>query len=163
MRLPIHDRYDFTLPATPVVRVEEAISEKLVRYRRVSLARDLYDLQWYATSGGPFDEALVRRLWVLKVYRDVVVDARGTKPISQTRFCGRAIHATSAGRTSAISPDLFGSMNGSQRFRPGTNSLPDSTPTRTGGLAAMNGIYSKFSASWHRFGCREGDLADNTA
>lgn len=80
VRLPIHDRYDFTLPPTPVVRVEEAISEKLARYRRVSLARDLYDLQWFATSGA-LDEAIIRRLWVLKVYRDVVVDGRGTKPI----------------------------------------------------------------------------------
>lgn len=78
--LPIHERYDFTLPATPVVRAEEAIAEKLARYRRVSLARDLYDLQWYATAGA-MDEALVRRLWVLKVYRDITVDGRGTKPI----------------------------------------------------------------------------------
>jgi len=78
--LPIHDRYDFTMPPTPVIRAEEAVSEKLARYRRVSLARDLYDLQWFATSG-VLDEALTRRLWVLKVYRDVVVDGRGTKPI----------------------------------------------------------------------------------
>jgi uncharacterized protein len=81
VRLPIHDRYDFTLQPTPVVRVEEAVSEKLARYRRVSLARDLYDLQWFATSGA-LDEVLTRRLWVLKVYRDVVVDGRGTKPVS---------------------------------------------------------------------------------
>jgi len=80
VRLPIHDRYHFILPPTPVVRVEEAVAEKLARYRRVSLARDLYDLQWFATSGA-FDEALIRRLWVLKVYRDVVVDGRGTKPV----------------------------------------------------------------------------------
>jgi predicted nucleotidyltransferase component of viral defense system len=80
VRLPIHDRYDFVLPTTPVVRVEEAVAEKLARYRRVSLARDLYDLQWFATSGA-LDESLVRRLWVLKVYRDVVVDTRGTKPV----------------------------------------------------------------------------------
>ena len=46
----------------------------------MSLARDLYDLQWFATSGA-FDQALIRRLWVLKVYRDVVVDGRGTKPV----------------------------------------------------------------------------------
>ena len=80
VRLPIHDRYDFLLPPTPVVRVEEAVSEKLARYRRVSLARDLYDLQWFATSGA-LDISLIRRLWVLKVYRDVVVDGRGTKPV----------------------------------------------------------------------------------
>ncbi len=80
IRLPIHDRYDFTLPPTPVVRAEEAVSEKLARYRRVALARDLYDLQWFATSG-VLDEALTRRLWVLKAYRDVVVDGRGIKPV----------------------------------------------------------------------------------
>lgn len=78
--LPIHQRYDFRLPPTPVVTVEEAVAEKLARYRRVSLARDLYDLQWYATAGA-MDEPLTRRLWVLKVYRDIVVDGRGTKPI----------------------------------------------------------------------------------
>lgn len=78
--LPIHARYDFELPALPVVRTEEAIAEKLARYRRVPLARDLYDLHWYA-SAGALDEVLVRRLWVLKVYRDIVVDGRGTKPI----------------------------------------------------------------------------------
>lgn len=80
LRLPIHDRYNFTLPPTPLVRAEEAISEKLARYRRVSLARDLYDLQWFATSH-VLDESLTRRLWVLKVYRDVVVDGRGSKPV----------------------------------------------------------------------------------
>ncbi|MBM7789957.1 nucleotidyl transferase AbiEii/AbiGii toxin family protein [Tenggerimyces flavus] len=80
IHLPIHDRYGFALPPTPVVRTEEAVAEKLARYRRVSLARDLYDLQWYATAGA-MDQPLVRRLWVLKVFRDIVVDDRGTKPI----------------------------------------------------------------------------------
>jgi len=80
VRLAIHDRYSFTLRPTPVVRVEEAVAEKLARYRRVSLARDLYDLQWFATSR-VFDEELTRRLWVLKVYRDVVADGRGKKPV----------------------------------------------------------------------------------
>ena len=78
--MPIHDRYAFTVAPTPVVRVEEAIAEKLARYRRVSLARDLYDLQWFGSTGA-FDHPLVRRLWVLKTYRDVVVDGRGGKPI----------------------------------------------------------------------------------
>lgn len=87
--LPIHDRYDFTIPPTPVVRVEEAVAEKLARYRRVSLARDLYDLQWFATAG-PADESLTRRLWVLKVYRDVVVDGRGGKPVDPAEvLCAR--------------------------------------------------------------------------
>lgn len=76
----IHDRYGFGLPALPVVRMEEAIAEKLARYRRVSLARDLYDLAWFAEAGA-LDEPLVRQLWVLKAYRDVVVDGRGIKPL----------------------------------------------------------------------------------
>lgn len=80
IRLPIHERYDFSIPETPVIKVEEAVSEKLARYRQVSLVRDLYDLQWYATAGA-MDEPLVRRLWVLKVFRDIVIDGRGTKPI----------------------------------------------------------------------------------
>lgn len=88
VQLPIHSRYSFVLPPTPVVRVEEAVAEKLARYRRVSLARDLYDLQWFATSGA-LDESLVRRLWVLKVYRDVVVDSRGTKPVSPLEILGQ--------------------------------------------------------------------------
>ncbi|MDP4014565.1 MAG: nucleotidyl transferase AbiEii/AbiGii toxin family protein [Candidatus Nanopelagicales bacterium] len=80
IHMPIHDRYGFAMPPIPVVCVEEAAAEKLARYRRVPLARDLYDLQWYAGAGA-MDEPLVRRLWVLKVYRDIVVDGRGTKPI----------------------------------------------------------------------------------
>ncbi|HEY2043336.1 MAG TPA: nucleotidyl transferase AbiEii/AbiGii toxin family protein [Jatrophihabitans sp.] len=79
--LPIHRSYDFTLPELPVVRAEEAIAEKLARFRRVSLARDLYDLQWFVTQGS-LDKDLVRRLWVLKVYRDVNHDGRGDKPLS---------------------------------------------------------------------------------
>ncbi len=79
--LPIHRQYDFTLPKLPVVRAEEAIAEKLARFRRVSLARDLYDLQWFVTQGG-LNTDLVRRLWVLKVYRDVNHDGRGDKPLT---------------------------------------------------------------------------------
>ena len=79
--LPIHRQYDFTLPELPVVRTEEAIAEKLARFRRVSLARDLYDLQWFVSQGS-LDTDLVRRLWVLKVYRDVNHDGRGDKPLT---------------------------------------------------------------------------------
>ena len=80
--LPIHSRYDITVPATLVISIEEAIAEKLARYRRTSLARDLYDLAWF--SGRPLDEALVRRLWVIKVYFDVVDDGRGQPPLAAT-------------------------------------------------------------------------------
>lgn len=55
-------------------------SRRSSRYRRVSLARDLYDLAWFADAGA-LDEPLVRRLWVLKTYRDVIVDGRGGRPL----------------------------------------------------------------------------------
>lgn len=78
--LPIHQRYDFALPAIPAAQVEEIIAEKLARYRRASLARDLYDLAWFASR--PFDEARVRRLTVLKVWHDVIDDGLGDAPFS---------------------------------------------------------------------------------
>lgn len=76
--LPIHRQYDVELPVLPVVAEPEACAEKLARYRRVSLGRDLYDLYYFA--GRPINEALVRRLWVLKVWGDVVDDRRGNGP-----------------------------------------------------------------------------------
>jgi len=82
--LPIHDRYSFRLAATPVMRVEEVASEKLARYRRASLTRDLYDLAWIAQR--VLDEALVRRLTVLKVWHDVVDDGLGERPFDPTEI-----------------------------------------------------------------------------
>jgi len=76
--LPIHNRYAFPLPNIPVARIEETIAEKLARYRRGSLARDLYDLAW--VSARPFDEVLVRRLLALKVWTDVADDGLGDRP-----------------------------------------------------------------------------------
>ncbi len=78
--LPIHKRYDVTVPNIAVMTLEEQIAEKLARYRRASLARDLYDLAWCAQR--PFDDALVRRVWILKCYFDIVDDRLGTKPIA---------------------------------------------------------------------------------
>lgn len=77
--LPIHNRYDIDLPKIPVMRLEEVMGEKLSRYRRTSLARDLYDLAWCADQ--PFDEPLVRRLWVMKSFFDIVDEHLGAGPI----------------------------------------------------------------------------------
>jgi len=77
--LPVHKGYEFALPVMPVVAEAEACAEKLARYRRIALGRDLYDLNHFA--GRFIDEALVRRLWVLKVWGDVVDDGRGTRPL----------------------------------------------------------------------------------
>lgn len=76
---PIHLRYGFEPAAVPVMALEEVLAEKLARYRRANLARDLYDLAW-AAAGPPFDDVLVRRMLVLKVWHDVVEDGLGTRP-----------------------------------------------------------------------------------
>ena len=75
----VHRFYDFDLPVLPVIAEAEACAEKLARYRRVSLGRDLYDLNQFADRS--IDEPLVRRLWILKVWGDVVDDGRGTRPL----------------------------------------------------------------------------------
>lgn len=80
IELPIHKYYEFALPILPVVAEAEACAEKLARYRRISLGRDLYDLNYFA--GRPVDERVVRRLWVLKVWGDVVGDGRGGRPLT---------------------------------------------------------------------------------
>jgi len=78
--LQVHKTYEFDLPVLPVIAAAEACAEKLARYRRTALARDLYDLNWFA--GRYLDESLVRRLWVLKLWHDVVDDRRGTPSAS---------------------------------------------------------------------------------
>jgi hypothetical protein len=60
------------------MRVEEVASEKLARYRRTSLTRDLYDLAWIAQR--VLDEPLVRRLTVMKIWHDVIDDGLGERP-----------------------------------------------------------------------------------
>ncbi|MCU1363184.1 MAG: hypothetical protein JWM55_1012 [Acidimicrobiaceae bacterium] len=79
VELPIHKAYDVRLPFLPVIAEAEACAEKLARYRRTALGRDVYDLAKFA--GRPLDESLVRRLWVLKVWGDVVDDNRGSGPL----------------------------------------------------------------------------------
>lgn len=75
----IHDQYDFKLGPLPVMRAVEMCAEKLARYRHRPFARDLYDLNYFATL--PLEEPPLRRLWVLKVYCDVIEDKRGDKPL----------------------------------------------------------------------------------
>lgn len=79
MELPVHRGYGVALPSLPVIAEAEACAEKLARYRRTALGRDVYDLAKMA--GRPIDEPLVRRIWVLKVWGDVVDDGRGSGPL----------------------------------------------------------------------------------
>jgi predicted nucleotidyltransferase component of viral defense system len=76
--LPVHAGYEFSMPAIPAPALEESLAEKLAAWRRRRKIRDLYDLFWFGR--GRLNEALVRRLLVLKVWHDVVVDALGTRP-----------------------------------------------------------------------------------
>lgn len=77
--IPVHRGYEIPLPTLPVIAEAEACAEKLARYRRVALGRDVYDLAKMADR--LIDERLVRRLWVLKVWGDVVEDERGNGPL----------------------------------------------------------------------------------
>ena len=77
--LPVHRGYDFAPSALPVPAVVEAIAEKLAAWRRRRKMRDLYDLFWLGSRA--IDEALVRRLFVLKVWHDVVHDGLGSAPV----------------------------------------------------------------------------------
>jgi len=87
VELPIHRAYGFALPSVPIMRVEEILAEKLARYRRHALARDLYDLSWF--SDKVFNEALVRRILVLKVWQDVVEDRLGQSPFNPAEITAR--------------------------------------------------------------------------
>jgi predicted nucleotidyltransferase component of viral defense system len=62
--MPIHRFYDFSIVKVSVISLPELLSEKLARYRRASLARNLYDLATCATL--PFDQSLLRRMTYMK-------------------------------------------------------------------------------------------------
>ncbi|MGH7551367.1 MAG: nucleotidyl transferase AbiEii/AbiGii toxin family protein [Gemmatimonadota bacterium] len=81
---PVHRGYEFTQVPVPVMAFEETLAEKLAAFRRRVLARDLYDLNWFARPGA-FDEELVRRLTYLKVYVDVVEEDLGSRPFNPER------------------------------------------------------------------------------
>lgn len=76
--LPVHDGYEFSLPALPAPALEEALAEKLAAWRRRRKLRDLYDLDLFGR--GALNEGLIRRLLVLKVWHDVVDDGLGERP-----------------------------------------------------------------------------------
>lgn len=109
--IAIHRQYAFKLEPLPVIAEVEACAEKLARYRRTALARDLYDLAWFASRS--MDERLLRRLWVLKVFLDVVDEGHGKKPFSPadvlTKREVRDFPAASIGElTQTKKPDIEG-------------------------------------------------------
>jgi hypothetical protein len=72
---PVHYALNHQRPTFPIVSIQEAVAEKLARYTREPLLRDLHDLWWY---GGNCDleESTIRSLWVKKVYMDHVLEQR---------------------------------------------------------------------------------------
>ena len=84
IELPVHAGYEFSLPAIPAPALEESLSEKLAAWRRRRKIRDLYDLFLFGRGG--LNEALIRRLLVLKVWHDVVHDGLGTRPFEPTEI-----------------------------------------------------------------------------
>ncbi|MGE0730666.1 MAG: nucleotidyl transferase AbiEii/AbiGii toxin family protein [Acidimicrobiia bacterium] len=137
--LPIHARYDIPLPTVPVMRNEEVLAEKLARYRRASLARDLYDLAWYA-RGGPLNEPLIRRLTVLKVWYDVNDDGLGAKPSTPATYYDHETSGRSEPRTSATSRHQSTSPAGSTTSAPASRSSPTSTTSSRPSPSAVPAI-----------------------
>lgn len=70
--MPIHDRYGWSLPDIPCMRLEELMAEKIARLNRLSTARDAWDLVWLATTSpfSNFDREYVRKISVLKIWVD---------------------------------------------------------------------------------------------
>ena len=66
---PMHGLYAFDPPVVPVINLVENLSEKLSRWQRISVVRDLYDL---AALAGYVSPGLVAELWVLKSYRNMI-------------------------------------------------------------------------------------------
>jgi hypothetical protein len=75
---PTQQRYGFTLPALPCMRLEEILAEKIARLSRKATARDASDLVWVARTSphSQFDRERVRRVAMLKVW----VDNHGMSP-----------------------------------------------------------------------------------
>lgn len=82
--LPVHDGYEFDIPSLPAPALEETLAEKLAAWRRRHKLRDLYDL--FLFSQGALDESLIRRVLVLKIWHDVVVDGLGARPFDPSEI-----------------------------------------------------------------------------
>jgi predicted nucleotidyltransferase component of viral defense system len=88
--MPIHKRYDWTLPAIPCMRLEELVSEKIARLNRSASARDAWDLVWIATTSpfSKFDRDLVREITTLKIW----VDNNGMGPAWDPSLSPKPFH-----------------------------------------------------------------------
>lgn len=122
VKLPVHRVYEVELPELLVIAEAEACAEKLARYRRVTLGRDVYDLAQFAS--GAMDETLVRRLWILKVWGDVVDDDRGDKPVVPADVLRLRSESDFASDSIGNLPNRWTSNNGSGLSEHGSSSSP---------------------------------------
>lgn len=70
-----HIALDHEIPTMPMVCLTEAVAEKLARYAREPIVRDLYDLWWYGENVR-LDEPTIRSIWIKKVYLDSVLEGK---------------------------------------------------------------------------------------
>jgi len=71
----------------PLVDIRENLSEKLARFRRLPLARDVYDLNHIGPSVRG-EMALIKQLLLMKVWIDVNDQARGDRPfLGAEEYC----------------------------------------------------------------------------
>lgn len=77
----------FKLVCPPLVDLRENLSEKLARFRRLPLARDVFDLVNLAAAVRG-EMPLIRELLFLKIWGDVVFTNRGTRPFrGREEYC----------------------------------------------------------------------------
>jgi hypothetical protein len=139
--LPTHRGYELELPALPVIAETEACAEKLARYRRIAVQRDLYHLSRFAQR--PINEPAVRRLWVLKVWHDVIDDRRGNRPLDPADILTPKTAQDFAPDSLGSSPTPSTSPDGNDRYGSDSASSPTSTTTKNGGRNAIPGTAAK--------------------
>jgi len=149
VRLPVHDRYDFTL---------QPDSGGAIRGSRLGEARAL-------PPSGPWSAPLrsamvcnlghprrgaIRRLWC-SGHRDIVVDGRGTKPVDSAEVCsGREMPPSSAGGHRLPHQVLSALTSGSQPVAAGTPSSPGLDADERAGSSATSEISTRSTRHWHR-------------
>lgn len=147
--LPVHAGYEFAPPPIPVPALEESLSEKLAAWRRRRKLRDLSDLDVFGR--GSLNEPLVRRLLVLKVWHDVVVDGLGARPFDPAEIVAQSMQGGWRRRTSGCSPSPSTQWHGSPASAPAMHSSRGSTTSNSGWPAAIPPIATRSLNSWPFF------------
>jgi len=87
------DTLGFEPPCPPLFDLRENVAEKLCRTRRALVARDVFDLAYFANEMREHLE-LIREMVFLKVFGDVVHDSLGERPFrGGEEYIGREVAA----------------------------------------------------------------------